>query len=74
MSKVNPRGLSRTVAAEYIGLSPRMFDSLVEDGVMPTPYMARSKKLWDRYELDEYFECLPRPLADNDNKNEWDED
>lgn len=64
-----PRGLARMFAAEYVGCSPRMFDNMVKDGTMPSPRLIGTKKIWDRYELDEYFEGLPRPEADNDNFN-----
>ena len=68
------RGLPRRLAAEYIGCSPRMFDALVKEGVMPIPYLQKSKKVWDIRELDECFDNLPRAWADNDNvdANEWD--
>ena len=32
-----PRGLSRTEAAAYIGVSPTLFDKMVDDGRMPRP-------------------------------------
>ena len=68
---MNPRGMARTVAASYIGCSPRKFDYLVEDGEMPQPRMIGAKKVWDRIELDDFFETLPKL---EDEGNEWDED
>jgi hypothetical protein len=67
---MTPRGLSRQTAANYIGCSPRTFDSMVEDGRMPAAKRINTKKVWDRFELDESFEALP---GDNDMGNDWDE-
>jgi predicted DNA-binding transcriptional regulator AlpA len=52
-SQVRPtprRGLSRTEAATYFGISPSKFDELVEDGRMPRPRMVDKRKVWDVYE------------------------
>jgi hypothetical protein len=67
---MNPRGLPRTEAASYIGCSPRKFDYMVVGGQMPVPRMIGAKKIWDRIELDDFFESLPK--ADEDG-NDWDE-
>ncbi len=67
---IAPRGLPRTDAAFYIGCSPRMFDGMVKSGSMPSPRLIGTKKVWDRDELDEFFEALPK--ADED-RNDWDE-
>lgn len=32
-----PRGLSRTLAASYVGVSPSTFDRMIKDGLMPRP-------------------------------------
>ena len=53
------RGLSRTLAAEYIGISPRKFDTMVACGEMPSPKRIGKRKVWDRVEVDEYFDALP---------------
>jgi hypothetical protein len=65
-----PRGLSRVVAAEYVGVSPSLFDQLVKEGVMPKPKRVRTRVLWDRLALDAAF----AGLGDNDNEdcNPWD--
>ncbi len=68
---MNPRGLSRIPASEYVGCSPRKFDAMVADGAMPRPRMIGAKKVWDRVELDESFEALPRS---GEQINDWDED
>ena len=67
---ITPRGMPRTIAAAYIGCSPRKFDSMVNAGEMPQPRLIGTKKVWDRIDLDDYFEALPK--ADEDG-NDWDD-
>jgi predicted DNA-binding transcriptional regulator AlpA len=50
-----PRGLNRAQSAEYIGVSPALFDEMVRDGRMPPPVKFNSKKVWDREKLDQAF-------------------
>ena len=64
------RGLPRVAASEYVGCSPRKFDAMVADGEMPQPRLIGAKKVWDRLELDEFFEALPR--AGEAGINDWD--
>ena len=64
-----PRGLSRTAAAAYIGISPSKFDEMVKDGRMPGPKRIDARTVWDRLRLDEAFEALP----DSEGGNPWDE-
>ena len=64
-----PRGLSRTQAAAYIGVSPSLFDLLVKDGRMPQPTYINSKPVWDRLKLDQAFEAL----GDHTEANPWDD-
>ena len=66
---MNPQGLSRSCAAEYVDCSPRKFDQMILDGLMPAPRLIGTKKIWDRVELDEAFEELPREVEGD----EWDE-
>lgn len=66
------RGLPRTDAAFYIGCSPRMFDGMVKNCLMPSPRLIGTKKVWDRDELDECFWDLPRPQSIDD-QNDWDD-
>lgn len=54
-----PRGLSRVVAAAYIGVPPALFDELVSDGRMPKPKVINSINVWDRLRIDAAFEALP---------------
>jgi predicted DNA-binding transcriptional regulator AlpA len=53
-----PRGLSRIVAATYIGLSPSLFDQLVADGRMPKPARIGRRCLWDRRCIDRALDAL----------------
>lgn len=54
-----PRGLSRTEAAAYIGVSPSMFDLMVKDGRMPKPKNINSRTVWDVRRVDKFFDELP---------------
>lgn len=63
-----PRGLSRVVAAEYIGVSVSLFDEMVSDGRMPKPKPINARKVWDRKKVDEFFAALP----DETGANPWD--
>jgi hypothetical protein len=60
--------MSRVEAADYIGVSPSLFDTLVRDGRMPDPKLVNTRTIWDRFALDRAFEVLP----DRDDANPWD--
>jgi len=62
------RGLNRKEAAVYIGVSPSLFDELVKSGEMPKPIRIKRRTVWDRHQLDEYFEAFSEP-----ENNPWDE-
>ena len=64
-----PRGLSRSEAAAYVGVSPSLFDAMVKDGRMPQPKRINCRTIWDRARLDEAFEALPG----DDSNNPWDD-
>lgn len=53
-----PRGLSRILAAAYIGISPTLFDALVKEGRMPKPKHINSRLVWDRRSVDLHFDAL----------------
>jgi predicted DNA-binding transcriptional regulator AlpA len=53
-----PRGLSRVQAAAYVGVSPTLFDEMVQDGRMPKPARINARTVWDRLKLDEAFASL----------------
>ena len=72
LSEVRPvprRGLSRTEAAMYVGISASKFDELVADGRMPKPVKIDGRKLWDIRDLDLAFDALPR---EDSTPNSWD--
>lgn len=54
-----PRGLSRSLAAFYIGVGTTLFDQLVADGRMPKPKRVGGRVVWDRRAVDEFFDQLP---------------
>lgn len=69
-----PRGLRRVEAAAYIGVSPTLFDWMVEQGQMPKPKRVKARTIWDRRALDEAFDSLPGEEGDKPEKpNPWDE-
>ena len=65
---LEPRGVNRVQAAAYVGVSPTLFDEMVQDGRMPQPKRINSRRVWDRRQLDEAFEALPN----KDDPNPWD--
>ena len=70
------RGLSEAEAAIYLSLSPSFFRRLVEQGAMPRPRIAGSRRIWDVEELDVAFKALPREggeegLCGGDGDNSW---
>jgi excisionase family DNA binding protein len=69
-----PRLISRSAAAEYVGVSVGTFDQMVEDGRMPRPKAVNSRLLWDVRELDEAITALPHKDETNSSSHEtiWD--
>lgn len=68
-----PKGLRRPEAAAYVGVSPSLFDQMVNDGAMPKPKRYRRRNIWDRCALDEAFHCLPEDESDKPiSTNPWD--
>jgi predicted DNA-binding transcriptional regulator AlpA len=65
-----PRGLSRSEAAAYVGVSPTLFDRLVADGRMPRPKRIAARTVWDRRALDLAFTEIP---DGSDVDNPWDD-
>lgn len=70
-SSLPPRGLSRVEAAAYLGVSPSLFDAMVRDGRMPRPKRINARAVWDRKNLDLYFDALPDEVLHSENP--WDE-
>ena len=63
------RGYSRTEAAQYVGISETMFDSMVKSGDMPKPMRIGKRTIWDVQALDAAFDAL----AAVGNENPWDD-
>jgi hypothetical protein len=53
---IPPRGLSRTQAAAYVGLSPSAFDAARRAGIYPNPTLPGGR--YDRQLLDEVMSRL----------------
>ena len=64
-------GLARVEAAEYIGVSPSLFDQMVEDGRMPQPKPINSRRVWSRTQIEKAFANLPEAGPDALNDNDW---
>lgn len=52
-------GLSRSEAAEYIGIGASLFDEMVDLGKMPPPKLIGGRKVWRRVDLEKAFAELP---------------
>ena len=55
---IAPRGLSRTEAANYVGIGTTKFDQLVRDGRLPKAIQIDGRVVWDRHKLDDAFDRL----------------
>ena len=69
LHKIEPRGLSRIDAAEYLGISPSKFDELRKDGRVSPPRQIDSRRVWDRHDLDSDFEAFPQEA--NETAEDW---
>jgi len=65
-----PKGLSRLEAARYVGVSTTTFDEMVRERLMPRPKAVGTRVLWDRAQIDLFFEALP----ERESSQESDED
>ena len=55
-----PRGRRADDAAQYLAISKATLLTLLrDDPTFPAPRVIRSIKVWDRRELDRYFDRLP---------------
>jgi predicted DNA-binding transcriptional regulator AlpA len=66
-------GLSRVEAAEYVGVSPVLFDQMVKDGRMPPPKLINSRKVWMRAKIEKAFAELPNDGDDAGISNPWED-
>ena len=64
------RGMRRPEAAIYIGVSPSLFNELVQEGTMPEPFKIRTCTLWDIRDLDEAFDALKVERVENE-ADDW---
>ena len=76
---VTPAALNREQAAEFVGLSPNTFDSLIASGSMPPPRHAGARRLWIIRELERALERIPKaggesqiPPSKNSALDDWD--
>jgi hypothetical protein len=53
------RGLSRTEAAIYLGISPSKFDELRKDGRVGPPKVLDGRLIFTVERLDEFLDALP---------------
>jgi predicted DNA-binding transcriptional regulator AlpA len=73
LSAIRPiprRGLSRSEAAMYVGISATLFDRLIAGGRMPKPRQIEGRKVWDVRSLDLYFDGLP---GEDGSASSWDD-
>jgi hypothetical protein len=67
LSAIRPairRGLSRTEAAMYLGISPSKFDEMRKDGRVGPARLIDGRKVWDVRDLDLAFEALPMETSE----------
>jgi hypothetical protein len=58
------RGLSRSDAAEYVGIGTTLFDKMILDGKMPEGRKVAGRKIWDIRQLDRAMDELFEPHVD----------
>ncbi len=63
------RGLSRSVAASYVGISTGLFDEWVKIGILPKGKKVGGRRLWDRSQIDLALDAL---FEDDFSENAWD--
>jgi predicted DNA-binding transcriptional regulator AlpA len=64
-------GLSRTEAAEYVGVSPSLFDELVADGRMPPAKAINARRVWHRAAIERAFLELPNATETTNRNDPW---
>lgn len=68
---MSARGLNRKEAASYIGVGVSLFDRMVKDGRMPKPKPVDRRLIWDKVQLDAYFDALPNEGEKPRPKTNW---
>jgi hypothetical protein len=71
MSPFDRIGLSRTEAADFIGVPPLLFDQMVSDGRMPHPKDIDRHKVWSRLAVEKCFAELPDELEHRRANDPW---
>jgi predicted DNA-binding transcriptional regulator AlpA len=67
-----PIGLSREVAAAYVGIGTTLFDEMIDDGRMPPPRLINGRTVWDQEEVYAAFKALPhRGETIGKTKSDW---
>jgi hypothetical protein len=66
VARIEPRGLSRSAAAAYVGVGTTLFDQLVAARKMPRPFRLEGRVLWDRYRLDAAIDGMQDDLTPAD--------
>ncbi|MGB3338703.1 MAG: hypothetical protein WBA73_16130 [Devosia sp.] len=61
---IAPRGLQQDAAAAYAGVTTGAFMKLVAEGRMPVPKRLGGHLVWDRYDIDRYFDAMRSDLPD----------
>lgn len=54
-----PRAMGIEAASRYLAISPSKFSQLVAEGRLPKPRKIDKRSVWDRHQLDQFFEDLP---------------
>jgi predicted DNA-binding transcriptional regulator AlpA len=54
-----PLGMSRDVAARYVGVGTTLFDEMVADGRMPRAKKINGRAVWSQHQLAHAFAALP---------------
>ena len=57
-----PRGMTRDLAAVYVGVSPNKFSDMVREGKLPTPLPYGR---WDRKQIDAALDRMTESEARN---------
>lgn len=67
---IEPRGLSRSEAAAYVGIGTTLFDQLVHKRLLPQGARLEGRLIWDRRALDaamdRIFDAVPAAPGNDD--------
>ena len=66
-----PRGLRRTEAAAYLGVSTSLFDDMVYKGVMPKPLRFGGRVFWDRHAIDRAMDQMTASASVDGPDDPW---